>query len=149
MLGDVKKRKKLKRINFIRSNGHSVLSDDPKTIGNTLNKYFSSIGYQLATDIPEVNTNFSNYFDPPLQNSFYFDAIIPKKLKQNLACCHTIKSVISIPLTEIFNQSVLTGVYPAKLKYAKVIPVYKGEDETLPENYRPVSLLFCKNVHCV
>ena len=55
------------------------------------------------------------------------------------------KSVISIPLTEIFNQSVLTGVYPAKLKYAKVIPVYKGEDETLPENYRPISLLSIYN----
>ena len=52
------------------------------------------------------------------------------------------KSVISIPLTKIFNQSALTGVYPAKLKlYAKVIPVFKGEDETLPENYRPISLL--------
>ena len=76
-------------------------------------------------------------------------------MKQKLACCHTIKpwvfstpvkllklakSVISIPLTEIFNQSVLTGVYPAKHKYAKVISVYKGEDETLPENYRPISL---------
>ena len=47
ILGYAKKRKKLKRINFIRSNGNSVLSDDPKTIGNTLNKYFSSIGHQL------------------------------------------------------------------------------------------------------
>ena len=55
------------------------------------------------------------------------------------------KSVISIPLTKIFNQSVLTGVYPAKLKYAKVIPVYKGEDETLPENYRPISVLSIYN----
>ena len=35
----------------------------------------------------------------------------------------------------------LTGLYPAKLKHAKVIPVYKGEDETLHENYRPISLL--------
>ena len=52
------------------------------------------------------------------------------------------KSVISILLTKIFNQSALTGVYPAKLKlYAKVTPVYKGEDETLPENYRPISSL--------
>ena len=36
ILGNAKKRKKSKRINFIRSKGHGVLSDDPKTIGNTL-----------------------------------------------------------------------------------------------------------------
>ena len=76
--------KKSKRINFIRSNGHSVLSDDPKTIGNTLNKYFSSIGHQLATDIPEVNTTFSDYLDPPLQNSFYFDPIIPQEIETEI-----------------------------------------------------------------
>ena len=55
------------------------------------------------------------------------------------------KSAISIQLTEIFNQSVLTGVYRAKLKHAKVIPVHKGEDETLTENYRPISLLSLYN----
>ena len=36
ILGNAKKRKKSKRINFIRSKRHGVLSDDPKTIGNTL-----------------------------------------------------------------------------------------------------------------
>ena len=54
---------------------------------------------------------------------------------------------MSIPLTKIFNQSVLTGVYPAKLKYhyAKVMPVYKEEDKMLPENYWPISLLSTSN----
>ena len=32
ILGDAKRRKKLKRINFIHSNGHSVLSDDLKRL---------------------------------------------------------------------------------------------------------------------
>ena len=91
ILGDAKKRKKSKRINFICSNGHSVLSDDPKTTGNTLNKYFSSIRHQPATGIPEVNTTFSDYLDPPLQNSFYFDPIITQEIETELACCHTIK----------------------------------------------------------
>ena len=72
LLGDAKKRTKSERINFIRSNGHGVLSDDPKTIGNTLNKYFSSVGHQLATDIPEVNTTFSDYLPSTFTEQFLF-----------------------------------------------------------------------------
>ena len=30
---------------------------------------------------------------------------------------------------------------PSKLKCAKIIPVFKDEDDTLPENHRPTSLL--------
>ena len=32
------------------------------------------------------------------------------------------------------------GVFASKLKQAKVIPVYKSDDETEPGNYRPISL---------
>ena len=42
-------------------------------------------------------------------------------------------------------MSVQSGVYPSKLKYAKVIPVYKAGDETEPGNYRPISLLSVLN----
>lgn len=56
------------------------------------------------------------------------------------------KSIISASSTEIFNKSILTGVYPAKLRYAKIVPVFKSEDETLPENYRPISLLSIYNL---
>ena len=45
------------------------------------------------------------------------------------------------PLAELINLSVQTGKYPSKLKHAKIIPVYKGDDETDPSNYRPISLL--------
>jgi len=38
-------------------------------------------------------------------------------------------------------MSVQNGVFPSKLKEAKVIPVYKSDDETDPGNYRPISLL--------
>ena len=47
--------------------------------------------------------------------------------------------IISDTLADIINMSVQTGVYPSKLKHAKVIPVYKAGDETERGNYRPIS----------
>ena len=52
-----------------------------------------------------------------------------------------LKHIISGPLSNIINISVQEGDFPSKLKQSKVIPVYKSEDETEPENYRPISLL--------
>ena len=49
--------------------------------------------------------------------------------------------ILSGPLADIFNMSVQKGVFPSKLKEAKVIPVYKCDDETEPGNYRPISLI--------
>ena len=49
--------------------------------------------------------------------------------------------LISAPLVDIINLSLLKGIFPHKLKIAKVIPVYKAEDPSLFVNYRPISLL--------
>ena len=53
--------------------------------------------------------------------------------------------IISKPRAQIFNVSVSSGSFPAKLKTAKVVPVFKSGDESKPGNYRPISLLsiFC------
>ena len=47
----------------------------------------------------------------------------------------SVRHILSKPLADIMNKSVSQGVYPSKLKHAKVIPVYKSEDETDPGNY--------------
>ena len=39
------------------------------------------------------------------------------------------------------NISIEKGVFPSKFKRAKVIPIFKDDDETDPGNYRPISLL--------
>ena len=44
-------------------------------------------------------------------------------------------------MTLIINQSCMSGVFPDKLKLAKVIPLYKKGDSTITDNYRPISLL--------
>jgi len=51
------------------------------------------------------------------------------------------KKVLSSPLSELINLSVQTGKYPSELKHAKIIPIYKGDDETDSSNYRPILLL--------
>ena len=62
----------------------------------------------------------------------------------NLLKCS--RAIISHILSEILNTSIKSGIYPANLKIAKIIPVSKGEDETDASNYRPISLLSIFNI---
>ena len=58
-------------------------------------------------------------------------ASIMKKLSNDYA----------IPLTHCINMSVIQGDFPDTLKIAKVIPIYKGDDKQMVQNYRPISIL--------
>jgi hypothetical protein len=78
-------------------------------------------GYQFRNIIPN-NKSYGLYSSPT-----------------NLLKCS--RAIISPILSEILNTSIKSGIYPTKLKIAKIIPVYKGEDETDASNYRPISLL--------
>ena len=50
-------------------------------------------------------------------------------------------SVICKPLAHICNISFRTGVFPSRMKIAKVIPMFKSGKKTDVTNYRPISLL--------
>ena len=71
---------------------------------------------------------------------------LPNNKSHGLYSCPTkllkySSTIISDILAKIVNLSVTSGSYPSKLKKAKVIPVFKTEDETDANNYRPISLL--------
>ena len=62
------------------------------------------------------------------------DTIPPKIIKESV-------TVLSTPLTELFNASVGECQFPSDLKYANVSPLFKKDDNTNKENYRPISIL--------
>jgi hypothetical protein len=51
------------------------------------------------------------------------------------------KSILVPPLTFIINMCLSTGVFPGALKKAVVHPIHKSGDRSLPNNYRPISVL--------
>ena len=130
----------------------------PKKVTEGFNAYFSSIGLDLQNKISTINADYSKYLNNPIDTNFLFRSAddeeilrvivnfenskasgpnsipteILKLLRFNL--CH--------PLKEIINISFATGIYPDKLKIAKVIPTFKNKgDQLLVSNYRPISLL--------
>ena len=45
------------------------------------------------------------------------------------------------PFTHICNNYFENGVFPSKMKIAKVVPIFKAGDKSSFNNYRPISLL--------
>ena len=63
----------------------------------------------------------------------------PDNISNNLI--KIIKQEIVPSLSIIINQSLETGIFPDSLKIAKVVPLFKKDDPTTVNNYRPISLL--------
>jgi len=68
------------------------------------------------------------------KNSSGYDEITSKIIK---SCA----SLISIPLSYIYNYSLHTAIFPDRLKMAVVKPLYKKGDIFDISNYRPISML--------
>ena len=48
---------------------------------------------------------------------------------------------IAASLTKLFNMSIATGCFPKDWKRARITPIFKSSDSSLPKNYRPISIL--------
>ncbi len=68
------------------------------------------------------------------KTSFGFDGISAKLIK-------SIKTPVIKPKMIAINQVINTGIFSDKLKMAKIISIFKKDDETQFTNYRPISLL--------
>ena len=114
---------------------------DKKIIAYTFNKFFINAGSNLADKVPTSSTNFKSYLpniatalrDKPLLEKEFKDAYFTLKTNKSLGYdnlhVNVIKSMyheLKTPLMNIFSQFLSTGIFPEKLKIAKVLPIFKN-----------------------
>ena len=68
------------------------------------------------------------------KNSSGYDEINTKLLKISV-------NYICSSITHICNKSISTGMFPERLKFSVIRPLFKKGDRKSPSNYRPISLL--------
>ena len=150
-----KKRKKVHPPEFFKIDNTVVTGTT--SIANNFNFFFTYIGPNLAKEIcvPSRN-NFKNYLLSQNDNNFTFKLIgedfVSKLIddldSENSTGCdglsNTLLKSIELnpvkPITLIVNQMLTTGIFPDKLKIAKVIPLFKKGDKSIFSNDRPISL---------
>ena len=120
--------------------------------------FFTNIGPSLASNIPATgNKTYKAFLNTPCTHNFTLSAIteseviktidkLPSKTSSGVddispVLLKYIKHEISKPVTLILKQCLTTGIFPDKLKIAKVVPIYKSDDENIFNNYRPISIL--------
>jgi hypothetical protein len=149
-------------LNFL--NTKNGLASDPVQITESFNTYFTSIAGQF---IMETKSHKNLVNDNPL--SFLYGKFnqFKSRLKFKFTTTHEInKMIMSLnvkdsygydeissrilkisapfivsPLTFIINKILSSGVFPDRLKFSEVIPIFKKGSKTELANYRPVSLL--------
>ena len=130
---------------------------DPQDICNKMNDYFSNIGVNLSKELPQSTHCFTHYMPAPMLNSMFCSSITYNDIVCEILKLNVTKSAgndgigpmivrenslsFAAPLLHIYNMSLSMGIVPAKLKLAKIIPVYKKGALTDACNYRPISLL--------
>lgn len=131
------------------------LFTSPNDIATALNNFFANIGKKLADRIIPISDNDDSisrvdsiFSIQPISETFVTNAI--KQLKPNKAAgldkidarlLRDAVDVITPSLTALFNLSIQNKTFPTLWKKAKVVPIYKNDDEQGPSNYRPISIL--------
>ena len=150
IIGKEDNRCSVRKIDFLINNQYISVS---KVIANAFNVYFINVGSSLANNIhstsnpllyvqstekcmtiPEIHVTEVNTIISAMKNSASGYELPTSILKQSIDSY--IKS-----LTCVINMSISQGIFPNQLKLARVIPLFKGEDEQLVQNYRPISVL--------
>ena len=110
-------------------------------IAETMNTYFANVGCNIQASIPDNAGNF-NFLMEECDRSLWVYTVSIKEVEEiikNLdnksssgldelsnVFIKSCSSVLVPHLVQLINMSFKEGVFPAKLKDSKVIPIHKG-----------------------
>ena len=150
----INRKGKCNLVNKITVNNTEITNK--QEIPDEMNKYFASIGSNLAKGIPEGNLAPISLVKQS-QSTFRFKKITPIQIHNLIMksangkatgvdvvsnpLLKTASPIISSQLADIFNQCIVHGTFPNNLKIGKVIPIFKSGEKDDPGNYWPISIL--------
>ena len=128
-----------------------------KSIAKALNDYFVNIGPSIEEKIPKGKSSFQSYLGDQNPVALTLNPCDADEVADIISTFGTSKASgpysiptnllkefsqhFSEPISIIVNKSLQEGVFPQSLKIALVCAIFKKNDKTKCENYRPISLL--------
>lgn len=136
--------------------GDSKTSDGYE-VSNIFNNWFSNVGENLASGI-NSDKDIRKFRTLPTQSSSIY--LQPATVEEVILLIKNLDSKKSpgpdsisaetiknhhVPfaniLVDVFNEIIVSGEFPACLKIARVVPIFKSGDPADANNYRPISVL--------
>ena len=129
-----------------------------KDIAEEFNNFFTNVGPNVAKKVPNSSNSFTSFLNQT-HSIMEKNSLSINELKEAFFSLKTKKSPgyddinfnvvkkcfgeINEPLKHLFNLSLENGIFPEKMKIAKVTPLFKNDDPENITNYCPISLLPC------
>ena len=146
-----------KRNEAITLSINGKITSDNKNVADSFNQYFTTVAQKLIDKLGPSTNHFTEYLANPNSERFFLDPVIPEEVNDIIANLEESKSydsydippklrklvreTISKPFAIIANSSFSQGIFPEKLKFAKVTPIHKGNSKSELGNYRAISIL--------
>ena len=154
----IRKGNETSQVNTVFKDDRKLTVTDKTKVADLFNDFFVGVGPNLANSLPVNNsTHVQDYLQNKVDHSLFLHKVDEQELQNivnglkpktstdyNGLDMRIVKSIftsVSKPFVHICNLSISNGVFPDKMKIAKVIPLFKKGSPMECCNYRPVSLL--------